>query len=490
MELIDFQSLDNLHFKKSFLATPSFSIVDITAPNASQPLNIPTPYSHPIHPDIIYFPNGFNGYKYWMVVSPYDDSSHENPCIVVSNDGTTWEQPPGITNPIATPTEGHLRDPEIIYGLDNKLHVLYGQFAEYGPDYTSYLLMVDSTDGIHWSDPIVLDSSPHRDTYTSPAVIIDNGKYKLYYVENVRTNNCNKILMREVSDLLDISSAQEQLVTVSSSDNILCQYGGPKDPWHLNVIKYNGIYYMLLTICAKYQNGAGARLRFAVSYDGINWVMENHDIISVGPSGSWDDYLIYRSTFLPYEDTNGLRFKIWYSGDGSTSNRWYTGYTESSPLSAKIPSFKKIILDIGNYNKVKIIIDTIIDKILIPKIDQFKLILKQIPNNSSWQSNSYYFVNQWISVNGYQYKCIQEGISGSTPPTWITTRDSTIVDNGVIWKCTSKSITFPYNVIFPNDSNKHTLELPLKENSVTVLTFVYDKEEDKIYVTSINNYES
>ncbi len=80
---------------------PKF-IKDISAPNFGY-----------CHPDVQYFPNGFNGYKYWMVFTPYngavganvDSKRYENPTVVVSNDGLTWRPPAGISNPIQrTPT--------------------------------------------------------------------------------------------------------------------------------------------------------------------------------------------------------------------------------------------------------------------------------------------------------------------------------------------------------------------------------------------------
>jgi len=41
-----------------------------------------------MHPDIAYFPDGWRGYKYWMVMTPYtyDSAGRENPSIVVSDD--------------------------------------------------------------------------------------------------------------------------------------------------------------------------------------------------------------------------------------------------------------------------------------------------------------------------------------------------------------------------------------------------------------------
>ena len=75
--------------------------------NASTPQTTPTydGSGQVVHPGIVYFPGGWNGYQYWLVVTPYPggNAAFENPSILVSQDGVTWIQPPGITNPIAGP---------------------------------------------------------------------------------------------------------------------------------------------------------------------------------------------------------------------------------------------------------------------------------------------------------------------------------------------------------------------------------------------------
>src|SRR5699024_7190098 len=57
--------------------------------NADTPIYIPT-YDNElqaIHPKVLYFPNSWNGYKYWMAFTPYTNSDikTENPSIVASN---------------------------------------------------------------------------------------------------------------------------------------------------------------------------------------------------------------------------------------------------------------------------------------------------------------------------------------------------------------------------------------------------------------------
>lgn len=70
-----------------------------SATNASSPLNIESyvaDNNEVVHPDVLYFENGWNGYEYWMVFTPFPNSNaqYENPSIAVSHDGLIWEIPP------------------------------------------------------------------------------------------------------------------------------------------------------------------------------------------------------------------------------------------------------------------------------------------------------------------------------------------------------------------------------------------------------------
>jgi hypothetical protein len=42
-----------------------------------------------VHPDVLYFANGWKGYKYWMIITGYYKSQDitENPYLFCSNDG-------------------------------------------------------------------------------------------------------------------------------------------------------------------------------------------------------------------------------------------------------------------------------------------------------------------------------------------------------------------------------------------------------------------
>lgn len=64
--------------------------------NSKGYLKIPV-YNNPkdyqtTHPAVLYFANGWNGYKFWMGHTPYEYNNEllENPSIVASNDGINW----------------------------------------------------------------------------------------------------------------------------------------------------------------------------------------------------------------------------------------------------------------------------------------------------------------------------------------------------------------------------------------------------------------
>lgn len=83
------------------------------------------------HPKVLYFENGFNGYKYWMVSTPYPslDAYYENPSITVSNNGIDWTSPKGIKNPVSGypniyRDDSYYSDPYMIYD-NGKIEIFF-----------------------------------------------------------------------------------------------------------------------------------------------------------------------------------------------------------------------------------------------------------------------------------------------------------------------------------------------------------------------------
>ena len=70
------------------------------------------------HPSVLYFPDGFQGYEYWMAMTPYpfNNGGYEDPSVLVSRDGRSWQEPAGVTNPLVPrPAVGHNCDVELCY---------------------------------------------------------------------------------------------------------------------------------------------------------------------------------------------------------------------------------------------------------------------------------------------------------------------------------------------------------------------------------------
>ena len=73
-----------------------------------------------LHPTALYFPDGQDGYKYWLSYTPYPPESDENPVIVRSNDGETFTAAGVPHNPVFTSNlqppydSQNLADPELL----------------------------------------------------------------------------------------------------------------------------------------------------------------------------------------------------------------------------------------------------------------------------------------------------------------------------------------------------------------------------------------
>lgn len=275
------------------------------APNAASNLTIPTydGSDQLVHPDIYYNADGWNGYKYWMAMTPYPGSNNafENPSVVVSNDGITWSVPSGLTNPIiATPAGGYNSDCSIIYA-NNKLYIFYREYISG----VVKIYSISSADGLSWSSRVLRVTNS---TLLSPSVLLDGNNYVMYYAD---FNTYG--LVKKIS-----ASSIDGEFTNQSSARI---YNLPNGiyPYHLKVIKHNALYYMLF-VATQSNSGLLARLYLAISNDGINFYTRSTPLINVSADG-FDKTLVYQATLIP----NLSIFDVWYSA--SSGSIWRVGKT-------------------------------------------------------------------------------------------------------------------------------------------------------------------
>lgn len=269
-----------------------------------------------VHPDIYYNSSGWNGYKYWMVMSPYpnNDETKENPSILVSNDGATWAVPGGLVNPIEpAPPSGNNADTDIFLGYDGKLYVI---FIHNETLVSGTLYAMSSNDGITWSAKTQLWTGGYLNV-VSPSMVLDNNMYIIYYVDC--TSGIPQVKRRTCSTVTGTWS--------SATDVTINGLAAGRLPWHLDVNKYNYEYHMLLTTASGI-GGADSKLNFGTSFsDKKIFTVKTDPILDVGAGAAWDNDLIYRSTAILMNDGSDDYYDLWYSArkNGVT---WHVGLTQ------------------------------------------------------------------------------------------------------------------------------------------------------------------
>ncbi|WP_300685010.1 hypothetical protein [Chryseobacterium sp.] len=309
---------------------PSF-IKDISAPN----------YGY-CHPDVQYFPDGFNGYKYWMVFTPYngavgadpDSKRYENPTIVVSNDGLSWSPPSGISNPVQRtvsdadsfpenpkePRQGFWSDVDWMYqngkfllyyrGSFIKAKALISRGAKTESDIRKLLKKADraivrqtSTDGANWSPMEVAYTSttpysPNNNHILSPTFVYNGKNYLSYEVENNISHNfpgndASYIISRTSDNGLDFSTFKKSKV-VSFMNKPWADVNPDYAPWHIQAAYVDG-YYFLCIAAGDVRKFTSDLLYLSVSKDGIHFKTFPRALVEKN---------VYRSSVFPMTTTS------------------------------------------------------------------------------------------------------------------------------------------------------------------------------------------
>lgn len=276
----------------------------VTATRAASFLTIPTyeGSGEAVHPDVIYFPDGWNGWEYWMAMTPYPggNDQFENPSILQSHDGTTWQVPAGLTNPIdVQKVGGHLADTEIIVDPDNRMWCFWTS----DPD---GVLHSWSDDGVTWAPKASVTWTAGRGGNVSPAIVYRNGIYHMWIVQHT-TNELFYYTSPTPAGAWSLVTKCRVVDPLASGLLV----------WHLNV-NWDDVYQEYHGLITVIQGGV-YKLWFATSPDGANWTFARTALMN--PSASaWDNYWIYRSTAVRTE----TGYDLWYSGR-SSANAWHIG---------------------------------------------------------------------------------------------------------------------------------------------------------------------
>lgn len=154
----------------------NFDVFDLFQITDRRQLDLKTPYSAVgtavVHPSVVFIPEGWNGWRYWMAYTPYPnaDSQYENPCVVVSNDGENWELPNNGVNPIILkPALGYNADPHLVMSPNySKMYLVYRErLSTVGNN----VRVMETVDGANWTAPATVVTGVYgTQDYASPSV--------------------------------------------------------------------------------------------------------------------------------------------------------------------------------------------------------------------------------------------------------------------------------------------------------------------------------
>ena len=261
------------------------------------------------HPDVLYFENGWHGYKYWLAFTPYPniegstaagDAKKENPHIRVSNNMVDWEIPSEEANPLDEPDFENIdyaiynSDSELVYNTDlDRIECFWRTYT----GSIVYLYMRYTEDGQEWSDKTLIYQVQNvGNTLLSPTIIYDNGNYKMWYVQEY------VIKYKQFDSLPFTDATEESDIDVEAKNAIVY-------PWHLDVIETEGKYRMLYVGTTKMDHIRYMSLYYSESIDGLEWSKATKILEPSTYATAWDNRGIYRSSFF-YKDGN---YYIFYS---------------------------------------------------------------------------------------------------------------------------------------------------------------------------------
>lgn len=294
------------------------------------------------HPSIVFTNDGFCGYKWWLGITPYPGSQDEfeDPQILVSNDGITFDYFPGCPNPLDKLTAAdiasgaHNCDIDLCL-VDDTMYCFWlyapGDGAGH-PDHNSSILYErHTTDGVNWSEKNAILTNSEFETdhhfFASPAFVYepDSEKWKMWFVSDVKVDGNDRVWYTECAS--DFTGWTEP-VTVSFGNNVLVKI------WHLDVIKTASRYELVgcgYQLIDGYTDGWNhQRLFFTYSPDGLYWGNLREFMHRRDSQTAWDNKSLYRPSFC-YDNRGNCHLfygasTLGYSGTTEKDAAWGIGH--------------------------------------------------------------------------------------------------------------------------------------------------------------------
>lgn len=269
-------------------------------------LEIPTydGFGQLVHPDI-FFDRSIGKYVLSFTPYPFNDDSHENPCIALSDDGIRFYEEKEGLNPLARPPEkDHNDDPDISLH-DGVYSLVYLETVR--PDYQN-IVALQSRDRLSWERKVLYrqELADSGDIILSPAVLWEGERCRCFFVlGNYRRGH--RIFAASGPALEGLDFAGAAPVEIPGIPEGLM-------PWHLDLFPDGeGGWVMLLCLVAHNKDGKGGRyyLHVARSRGLTEWTLDPVPVIRncYRSSGFVKDgvlYIYFSSNFWGDEWRTGL----------------------------------------------------------------------------------------------------------------------------------------------------------------------------------------
>ena len=281
-------------------------IIDNIPNNAILSINTYDGSNQVVHPDII-----FSEENIYLAITPYPNynDKFENPCLYTSKDGLTFYEY-GINPLIPAPPYDHNCDPDIFFDEHNKICIYYVETMR--PD-SNNVILLEQDGTLSFSKKTILNykSATRVPFIVSPSIIKSRTSYFMFFVSSVR--NSKFILLNDGKD--DDYYRIEYIVTdtlhswnKNDAKRIDINLPNNYTPWHLDILKNNSSYYLLINGFYGVFKDSDFSVLLARSDDLIHWsvceeVLNNNNILDKKIKH------VYRSTGL----INGDKMVIWYS---------------------------------------------------------------------------------------------------------------------------------------------------------------------------------
>jgi hypothetical protein len=266
-----------------------------------------------VHPDYLATGPEWTHAGQYLFITPYPNgnANFENPSIFESEQPTQWIVPDKVTNPIESPHDGYLSDPDAVYVPErNELWLYFRQVTN-----ENTIRLTTSRDGVAWTTPVDVTLAPNHEII-SPSVVRRAPNDWLMWAVNGNvgcTGSSAAVELRRSINGVDWSVPGTVALTQPGFS-----------PWHIDVewIASRNEFWALYNVKTAGSCTTSA-VYLATSTDGVHWTTFPSPVLARGAIDALRD-VVYRSSFA--YDPSSDAVTIWYSGarfDGSNYS-WHS----------------------------------------------------------------------------------------------------------------------------------------------------------------------